>query len=282
MIHRTVVAVFDAPQFAVALAGADVATHRALLADTGGELHVPLAVVARGVGLVGEHPGGTDLDQIAGEFIFQHAVLDAAEIEVVVRTVDAEVLALRIVAVIAHAAIAGDAAVHLVADERTEFLVAVGALGEAVAAAGMAGHHRHVLQVAVAAFLADRAIVGMVGHQPFDHAGAKLPGFVVSDGNVAVVGSRRHAGHHQPAAGVVGIGVLLDRALAAGADAAQRRMPAEIGNIKTERQAGLQQVVGAVDLIFLAVYMNRCHGVSSLLPGIGLPTDRHYLSSASG
>jgi hypothetical protein len=28
--------------------------------------------------------------------------------------------------------------------------------------------------------------------------------------------------------------------------------------------------------------MNRCHGVSSLLPGIGLSTDRRCLSSALG
>src|SRR5690606_26172512 len=152
LVDRAVEAVLDTAQFAVALAGADVAAAGAAVADARGELHVPLAVVALGVGLVGEHTGRADLGQVAGELALQHAVLDATEVHVVVGAVDTQVGAAGIVLVVAHAAVTGDAAVHLMGDERAEVLVLVSTLGETVAALVVAGHYRHVLQVAVPAF----------------------------------------------------------------------------------------------------------------------------------
>ena len=239
LVHRAVEAVLDAAQFAVALAGADVAAAGAAMADARGELHVPLAVVALGVGLVGEHTGRADLGEVAGELAFQHAVFDATEIHVVVGAIHAQVGAASVVLVVAHAAVAGDAAVHLMSDERAEVLVLVGTLGETVAALVVAGHYRHVLQVAVTAFLAHRAVVRVVGHQPFDDAGAKRLGLFIVDGNPGAVGGRGHAGHDDTTTGVVLVGVLLDRALPAGADATERRVPAEIGDVEAERQTGL-------------------------------------------
>ncbi len=259
VVHFAVETVLDAADFSVALAGADVAAGCAAVADARRELHVPLAVVALGVGLVGEHPGGADLGEVAGEFALQHAVFDTAEIDVVVGTEHAEVSAASVILVIARAAVAGDAAVHLMGDEGAEFLVLVGALGETVTALVVAGHHRHVLQVAVTAFLAHRAVVRVVDHQPFHHAGAEGLGFLVFDGDPAVVGGGRHAGHDQATAGVVFVAVLLDRALAAGTDAAQRRVPAEIGNIEAEGQTGLQQVVRPIDFVVFAVYVDSGH-----------------------
>src|SRR5690606_16953663 len=97
VVDRAVEAVLDAADLAVAFAGADVAAAGAAIADARGELHVPLAVVALGVGLVGEHAGRADLGEVAGEFAFQHAILDAAEIHVVVRAIDAEVGAAGVV-----------------------------------------------------------------------------------------------------------------------------------------------------------------------------------------
>ncbi len=60
--------------------------------------------------------------------------------------------------------------------------------------------------------------------------------------------------------------VLLHRTLAAGTDAAQRRVPAEVGNVEAQRQTGLQQVVRSVDLVFFAVYMDSGHGSGFFLP----------------
>ena len=234
VVDLAVVAVLDAADLSVAFAGADVAAGRAAVTDAGGVLHVPLAGVALGMGSVGEYPGRADLGEVTGELAVQRAVLDAAEIQVVMGAEHAQVGAAGVIVVVAHASVTGDAAVHLVADERAEVLVRVGALAEAVAAAAVAGHHRHVLQMAMPAFLAHRTVVRVVDHQPLDDAGAKSPGFLVDDGDPGVVAGRCHAGHHQPAPGVVLVAELLHRALAAGTHAAQRRMPAEVGNVEAE------------------------------------------------
>jgi hypothetical protein len=44
----------------------------------------------------------------------------------------------------------------------------------------MTGHHGHILQVAVAALFADRAVVRVVGHQPLHYAFAELLRFASS------------------------------------------------------------------------------------------------------
>ena len=262
VVQGTVIAVFNPAQLAITLARADVAANRAPLADAGGELHVPLAVVALGVGLVGEHAGGADLHQVAGELALQGAIFDSAEVDVVVGAVDPEILAAGVVLVVTDAAIAGDAAVHLVVDEGAQILILVGALGETVAAAVVARHHRHVLQVAGATLFAHRAVVGVVGHLPLHHRLAKLLRLFILDGDIGAIGGGGHAGHDQAAALVVGILILFDRALAAGTDATQRRVPAKIGDVQTQRQTGLQQVVCPVYLVLFTVYMNGCHTTS--------------------
>ena len=63
---------------------------------------------------------------------------------------------------------------------------------------------------------------------------------------VAVRG-RGHARHHDLAVGVVLVFELLDRALPAGAHRAHRRVPAEVGQVEPEREAGVQQVLRGVD-----------------------------------
>lgn len=147
-------------------------------------------------------------------------------------------------------------------DKRAELLVLVGALGKAITALVVAGHHGHVLQVAMTTLLAHRAVVRVVGHQPFDDAGAEGLGLFIVDADPGVVGGRGHAGHNDAPARIVFIAVLLDRALAAGADAAERRVPAEVRDIKTEGQAGLQQVVRPIDFEIVAVYVDSGHGSS--------------------
>ena len=83
--------------------------------------------------------------------------------------------------------------------EGSEVLIDVGPLGEAEPAVDMAGHDRHVLEMALAALVADGAVVGMVRHEPLDDAGAELPRLGVVDGDARPVGGRGHAGHDDPA-----------------------------------------------------------------------------------
>ena len=157
-------------------------------------LQVPLARVVPLQRLIGENAGGADLHQVAAELVLEHAVLVAAEIDVVAQHQGVEIVAAGVVAVESHAAVALDAAVHLVVHEGAQVLVAERALADAVAAIVVAGHHGHVLQMAFAAFVAHRAIVRMVQHQPFRHAGAKLArlGIVNRDAS-AVLAAVMHA-----------------------------------------------------------------------------------------
>ena len=218
-VHGTVIAVFDTTQLAIAFARADVTADGTLLADARRKLHVPLTVIALRVGFVGEDAGRADFHQVAGELALQGAIFRAAEVDVVVRAIDAQIGAVGIIFVVAHAAVAGDAAVHFVRNKRPQILVAVGTLGKTIAAEAMAGHHRHILQVAVAALFADRAVVRVVSHQPLHHAFAELFRFAVVDRNKGAVGCRSHTGHHQATTRVFRVLILLHRTLAASTDA---------------------------------------------------------------
>ena len=144
-VNGTVIAVFDTTQFAVALAGADVTADGTLLADAWCKLHIPFTVIALGVCFIGKDAGRTDFNQVAGEFALQHAVFRATEVDVIVSAIDAQVGTVGIVFIVANAAVAGDAAVHFVGDERPQILVTVGTLGKAVATEAMTGHHGHIL-----------------------------------------------------------------------------------------------------------------------------------------
>ena len=97
------------------------------------------------------------------------------------------------------------------------------ALAAAVAAINMAVHDRHILQMAFAALVAHRAIVRMIHHQPFRHAGAKLSRLGIIDGNPDPVFGGSHARHDNLAALVFLVLELLDRALAARAYRARAR-----------------------------------------------------------
>jgi hypothetical protein len=74
-----VVTVDDAAQRPIALAGIRVAAESAVHANRGSELLVPLAGVVALQGLIGEHAGGTDFDQVAAEFVLQNAIFVTAE-----------------------------------------------------------------------------------------------------------------------------------------------------------------------------------------------------------
>lgn len=93
--------------------------------------------------------------------------------------IDAQIRTIGVIFVVTYAAIAGDAAVHFVRDERPQVLVAVSTLREAVATEAMTGHDGHILKVAVTAFFTDRTVVRVVSHQPLHYAFAKLLRFFV-------------------------------------------------------------------------------------------------------
>jgi hypothetical protein len=152
-----------------------------------------------------------------------------AEKDNIARRKRIQVVPARIVAIIAYATVALDAAVHLMIHQRAEILIAKRALVELVAAGGVACHHRHVLQMTLAAFIAHRTVMGMIQHQALDDGGTECDGLRIVDRDVCALGGRRHAGHHDFPLLVVLILELLHCALAAGSYGSERGVPAEIG-----------------------------------------------------
>ena len=150
-----------------------------------------------------------------------------------------KIIAACIIFIKSNAPVTLYAPVHFMMNERTEILVGVSSFFIIVPAVVVSGHHGHILQMTTAAFVAHGTVMRMVGHQPFDNAGAERLGFFIVDGDPGVVGGRGHAGHDDATTGVVLVGVLLDRALAAGPDATKRGVPAELWNVEAQRQTCL-------------------------------------------
>src|SRR3546814_12301727 len=85
------------------------------------------------------------------------------------------------------------------ADERAEILIQMRALVEPVRAAVMRRHHRHVLQMTMTTFFADRAVERMVGQQKLDDRRAEILALFVRALNERAVRSRRPARRDVPA-----------------------------------------------------------------------------------
>ncbi len=124
---------------------------------------------------VGENTSGTDLDQVARELVFENSVFAAAEEYGVPHAERVQVVSSGVFAIEANAAVALDAAVHLVVHETARGTDCGTCACRSVAAVAMASHHRHVLQMALAAFVAHRTIVRVVQHHPLDDARAEMP-----------------------------------------------------------------------------------------------------------
>jgi hypothetical protein len=194
------------------------------------------------LGFIGECSCGTDFNQIAAEFTLEHAVRMSPKIHVVMGAEHMEIPATCGVSVEPDAAVTLDAPVHFMVDERPQILVAVGSFFESVFSVPVPCHHRHVLEMAFPAFIAHRAVMGVVDHQPFDHGGSELHGFGVDDGNTHPFANLCHAGHDDFTPGIVFILEPFYGAQSAGSHRPQSRMPAEMGHVKTKVKAGMEKV----------------------------------------
>jgi hypothetical protein len=210
-------------------------------------------------GLIGEHAGGADFHQVAAEFVLQNAIFVTAEEDRVARRETRSDRAARVVAIVAHAAVTLDAPVHLMIHQRTQVLIAKRALVEFVTAIVVTRHHRHILQVTLAALIAHRAVMRMIQHEPFDNAGAERGRFGIVDGDARAFFGRSQAGHDNLAVLVVLVLELFDGALTAGAHRSQRRMPAEIRQLEALRKTAVEQVLIRVHLVRFVVNVDGRH-----------------------
>jgi hypothetical protein len=128
---------------------------------------------------------------------------------------DLQVFPTREIPIKAYAAITLDASIHLVMNEWAHVLIPEGSLPETGLAVHVSGHHGHVLEVALASFVADRTIMGVVEHEPLDDRCPESLHLGIVDGDSGTVFGRGHAGHDNPPAGVVLVRECLDRALPA-------------------------------------------------------------------
>ena len=255
LVDVAVEAPLHAAQLAVARRQRRGAAEAAVRAHRRRRLQVPLARVPARERLVVEHAGRADLDEVAAELALQRAALGAAEVHLVAQPEHAEVAAAGVLVVEARAAVAGDAAVELVGDERPEVLVLEGPLAAAVAPVAVPGHHRHVLQVALAALVADRAVVRVAEHHELDHLGAEADRLGVEDVHLRALLRLGHAGHGDLAlllALAVGP-VQAHGALAAGADGPEDRVPAEERQVEAQGEGDVEHVAALFGLVLGAV-----------------------------
>jgi hypothetical protein len=179
-------------------------------------------------------PVGHTSTRFPANSLSQHTVTVAAEENDISQRKCVQVCSSGVLTIETHTAIALDAAVHLVVHEGTQVLVSKRAFFERVAAIIMTRHYGHVLQVALAAFIAHRAIVGVVQHQAFNNGRPEFGRLRVLNRDAGAFDGGRHTGHHDLAARIARIFELLDRALAAGTHRTHRGVPAEIRQVHAQ------------------------------------------------
>jgi hypothetical protein len=123
----------------------------------------------------------------------------------------------------------------------------------------MTGHDGHILKVALTPFITDGAVMGMVCHQPFSDSLPESSGFRIVYGNPHAIGDWSHARHDDPASRVRFILKGLHRTLTAGAYRMHRRVPTKIGEIKTEAETSLEEILVPFHVEGLVIYEDRRH-----------------------
>ena len=161
----------------------------------------------------------------------------------------------------AHAAVAEDAARAIEVDDRRPLLLFAMVLDVDELRFGGAVLEGHVLQFALAAGVADRAIQRMIAEQQFQHRLARLPDFVGLGGDDHALGDRRGARGLQ-------LRHLLDfhQAHAAGALQGQTGVVAERRHLDARALAGFdqQRARGRGELLAVDRNVYVCHRTSNL------------------
>jgi hypothetical protein len=168
----------------------------------------------------------------------------------------------RVISIESYTSIALDTAVHFVFKKGPKVLTGIGPLLEPKFSPRVAGHHGHVLQMAFPAFIADGTVVRMVRHEPLNDSGAKLLHFRIVDGNAHSILSIAYAGHDNLTASIFLVSKQFDCTLPACAYGMHGRMPAEIRNIETQGEAGVQKILTVFNLIRFVVDVNDRHIIS--------------------
>ena len=161
-------------------------------------------------------PNGADIDAGAALVALQVVALVGRDFGDDAAVDDAQRLHAHAFVADAHAAVAEDAARRIEEDYRRELLLRRVHLGLGVAALAGAVAEHHVLQLALAALVAHRAIQRVVGEQQFQHRLARA-------GHLRRIGAHHHAFGHRERARRLQLGCLLHFHQAHAAGGLQRQ-----------------------------------------------------------
>ena len=209
-----------------------------------------------GVGLGGQRADRAEIDDIARQFRGERLLDIGADLHVLAAPGGAELFDARDLGDEADAARAVDTARHVGLDQRAEILVRHGALVLGEARAVEAVGHRLVLQVALAALVADRAVERMVDQQELHHPLARLLDHRRVGADHHVVADRHGAGGDR-----LGRALHLDQAHAAIAGDRQPLVIAEARDLDAGLLAGLQDGDPVLDLDLDSVDGQCGHGI---------------------
>ncbi len=192
-VDRFVVARHRAQHFAATHVQEQVRAHRIVVTQrlacgqfprTGAELEH----------LVGQRADRADVDDVAGQLGGQRLAVVGADLQVLTAVHATQLVGTGNVGGEADAAGALDAAGHFGGDQRTDVLVGHHALALVEAADRTAIAQRNVLQLALAALIADRAVQRVVDQQEFHHRALELQRLFTADGDLHAIHDRRGAG----------------------------------------------------------------------------------------
>jgi hypothetical protein len=140
----------------------------------------------------------TDIDEVSGKRTFQRAVLETTEIGVVGNLHGSQVTVAGKLLIEPAASPTVDTPVHLVLNKDAKVLITIRPLLSKVVSDPMASCYGHVLKQTMPSFIADRAIVGMVHHEPFDDVFTEIDSFFIRRRYDHAIVSIHHAAHLDP------------------------------------------------------------------------------------
>src|SRR4029077_5504653 len=245
------VAIVRAHDFVIAHAKGDLAAVGAVRAGGGNILHFPRARLVP-VRATGERADGANIDAHAALFAFE--VIFAVRNDHAVGAAHAHAQRLDVHAFVAnaHAAEAEDAAGSIVVDKlRPLFFGAMDFFFDEAAGIRSVAEH-HVLQFALAAFVADGAIERVVGQQEFQHVFARVAPLLG-------VGAHDHTFSRNHGAGGLQLGHFFNFDQAHPARSLQRkaRVVAERRNFGADAARGFDQQRSRWNLQVAVVNLQR-------------------------
>src|SRR6185503_7344029 len=158
--------------------------------------HLPRAR-AVAVRLVVQRADGAQIDDVPGELVIDTLLYIGADLGLVAAEIRAELLDARHLGAEAHTARAMDAARHVRGHQGTQILVFDDALLLGVARYAAAEAHREILQLALAALIADWAIERMVDEQELHRRFLRRDRALAAREDLHALGDGRGAGRHR-------------------------------------------------------------------------------------